>query len=669
MTTISADLSEAPAADAPIERYDVIIAADMTLPGDRGFRIALEARHHVAAGRRVGLLQIVRPKPNDRIAPEIQSCVRRNLAAVVATAAGLIETTLMVIHGPSEANWSDRPLSQIRSERTVLVCHRARDFTVTRLKERLKGAASLEWAACSSSLRTVAPAGLKVAAQDWLLMPDDTAFWSSVRKRRRSKPHVGWLALDESIPPVEPEATTVVTRLDAQSLLNYSLDRLLALDGLAYFPVPGEEGLADALVFSALRARIPVALPEHLRSHYGDRGLYCEPRDALSLIAKAGLGPKGMPQPVRRGAAVRGEHEARPRPVMFVASNGVGVGHLSRLLAIARRIDQQIPIVFVTQAQAVNAAERLGYRTEYIPSSTYVGGDVAEWDEWFRYELETLVGSYDPQVVVYDGNNPPHGLIGAIAPRADCRLAWVRRGLWGKLTSPFIENSRWFDLIIEPGELQGQADEGVTARRRDEALLVPPIRLLDEDEVLPREEAASALGLDPARPAALIQLGAGYNRDIVSLLDQLVTTMRQAPQLQICIAEWVNGTQPINYWPDVTYLRGYPLCQYYRAFDFSIAAAGYNTFHDVIALALPTIFIPNRHPTMDDQAGRASHAQNLHAAFELDENDLDDLPELIALMMNIKAREFLVTHCRGLRQENGAPIAARALTELLEVIN
>jgi hypothetical protein len=72
---------------------------------------------------------------------------------------------------------------------------------------------------------------------------------------------------------------------------------------------------------------------------------------------------------------------------------------------------------------------------------------------------------------------------------------------------------------------------------------------------------------------------------------------------------------------------------------------------------------------MDDQTGRASHAQNLHAAFELDENDLDDLPELIALMMNIKAREFLVTHCRGLRQENGAPIAARALTELLEVIN
>jgi predicted glycosyltransferase len=351
---------------------------------------------------------------------------------------------------------------------------------------------------------------------------------------------------------------------------------------------------------------------------------------------------------------------------MFVASNGVGIGHVSRLLAIARRFDKQKPIVFVTSAQAVGAIERLGYRAEYLPSAGYVGGDFEQWDRWFRYELETLIESYDPDLVVYDGNNPSHGLVRAVTSRRDCRLAWVRRGLWGTLSSPFIDNAAWFDLIVEPGEIDGQPDNGVTAKRRGEATQVPPARLLDEAELLSRGDAAKLLGLDPSRPAVLIQLGAGFNRDVVTLIDRLVAALRQAPQLQICVADWINGLQSISYWPDVTYVRGYPLSQYFRAFDFSIAAAGYNTFHEIMAFGLPTIFIPNRHPTMDDQAGRAEHAQSLQAAFELHESDLEDLPDLIALLMDGKARDFLVVNGAKLKQENGAALAASLLARTVE---
>lgn len=354
----------------------------------------------------------------------------------------------------------------------------------------------------------------------------------------------------------------------------------------------------------------------------------------------------------------------KPRPLMLVASNGVGVGHVSRLLAIARRLDPQVPVVFVSQAQAVGVIERLGYLAEYLPSAGYLGGDFATWDRWFAFEMEGLIDSYDPALVVYDGNNPSNGLIQAAASRRDCRLAWVRRGLWGNTTSAFFDNARWFDLIIEPGELEGQPDEGITARRRQEARVVPPVRLLDNEELLSRQDAAAGLGLDPARPAVLVQLGAGYNRDIVSLIDDLIETLQQVPSLQICIAEWVNGAQSLSYWPGVKYVRGYPLSQYFRAFDFSIAAAGYNTFHEVIGFGLPTIFIPNRHPSMDDQGGRAEHAQALHAAFELPEGDLSDLPHLVALLIDAKARDFLAGNCRQISMANGAGDAARMLEEL-----
>jgi UDP-N-acetylglucosamine:LPS N-acetylglucosamine transferase len=195
-------------------------------------------------------------------------------------------------------------------------------------------------------------------------------------------------------------------------------------------------------------------------------------------------------------------------------------------------------------------------------------------------------------------------------------------------------------------------------------VLVPPIRLLDEGELLPRAEAARRLGLDPALPSVLVQLGAGYNRDVVTLVDRLITQLQRHAELQVCVAEWLNGTQPLNYWPGVSYLRGYPLSQYFKAFDFSISAAGYNTFHEIVNFDLPTIFIPNRHPSMDDQAGRSTHAQGLHAAFELDETDLSDLPDLVALLLDSKAREFLIQHSKALHQPNGAADAARLLSEL-----
>src|SRR5439155_13061617 len=310
------------------------------------------------------------------------------------------------------------------------------------------------------------------------------------------------------------------------------------------------------------------------------------------------------------------------RRAIFLSSNGVGLGHVTRLLAIARRSGGRFEPIFATMAPASKIIEDFGYVAEYIPSRFTIGADFAIWDTWFRVELERLIDNYQAQQVIFDGNIPNPGLIGAVASRGDCKLAWVRRAMWGDTGNPFIESSRWFDLIIEPGEIAGARDTGVTTRRRDEATLVKPIRLLEDDDLLSREDAATALGLDPARSAVLIQLGAGSNRDIISLIDRLVKEIRRYPTVQIAVAEWAIGANQLSLWPEVTTLRGYPLCQYFNAFDFSISAAGYNTFHEVISHELPTIFIANANPTMDDQVGRAQFAQDAGAAFELPEDRL-----------------------------------------------
>ena len=685
------------AAAAPVaahaDYFDVIIAGDMTHAGDRAFRVAQDVRHYFGAGLRVGLLQASLPAPGSRIAPEVQTCVRRRLADVVAPALDLT-ADLLIIHGPSKVAWTARRLGEIKSERTVLVCHRTDDYIVQRTRQRLRGSAEIVWAPTNPWLRQAAPAKLPLTPADWLPVFD--APQPARTPSTGGRPTVGWVASNGSTPaPVGPteqldvlalhldgELPAIVTPSAVIGPDQPSLDRLAWLDALAYFPAAGETTLPDTMILAALNQGLIVALPEQLKQHYGSGPLYCRPGEALTRLANV-LGDERarnrLSYAARRAARKRSSGQpadskadterpsdpSEPRPVMFLASNGVGVGHVSRLLAIARRLDPDIPVVFVTQAPAVGMVEGLGYLAEHIPSAGYIGGSFATWDSWFRFELERLIDAYDPALVVYDGNNPSDGLVRAVTSRRDCRLAWVRRGLWANTTSEFLKNSRWFDLILEPGELEHQVDEGVTARRRHEVKMIPPIRLLDAEELLSKDEAAKALGLDPARAAGRVPRGGGLKRDVVLRIEPFVVKQRELPQLQICVADWVNGAQSLTYWPDVRYVRGYPLSQYFRAFDFSVAAAGYNTFHEIISFGVPAIFIPNRHPSMDDQAGRAMHAQDLHAAFELEEEDLADLPELVTLLMDAKAREFLSQNCRRIRRPNGAREAAQSLTEFV----
>jgi UDP:flavonoid glycosyltransferase YjiC (YdhE family) len=655
---LGAKVKKAPAV-AGSPGFDVIVAGDMTRPGERSFRIAQEVRTYADRGWRVGLLQAASLKPSSRIASEVQTCVRRGVAHVVKSAEQQT-VRLLVVHAPSEIDWSQPGLTGIEAEEAILVCHRAADFGVPRLTQRLKACADVQWVPTNPWLRTMARRNLRLMPDDWRPMLGAEAS-GALPRSRRGRARVGWIA-GPGLPQPPDTATAEVVVLDEDTVSHMSLDRLSLFDGLAYFPTPNSEELLDTIVLAAAKMGLRIAAPSWLEPHYEDAAIYCTPDEAVNRLV--GTLPRKSPTDVEHRDK-RQPTEMRQRPVMFLASNGVGVGHVSRLLAIARRMDARAPLLFATQAQAVPAIERLGYHAEYLPSAAYVGGDFAVWDQWFRHDLENLIDAYDPALVVYDGNNPSDGLVRAVATRRDCRLAWIRRGMWGGLTSPFIDNSRWFDLVVEPGELEGQLDEGITSKRRDEAVLVPPIRLLDKEDLLSRAEAAGRLGLDPSRPSVLIQLGAGFNRDIISLVDHLITQLRQHAQLQVCIAEWLNGAQPLNYWPNVSYLRGYPLSQYFRAFDFSISAAGYNTFHEIVNFDLPTIFIPNRHPAMDDQASRATHAQSLHAAFELEESDLSDLPELVALLLDKKAREFLTTQSKTLHQPNGAADAARLLTQLL----
>ena len=467
---------------------------------------------------------------------------------------------------------------------------------------------------------------------------------------------------------------------------------LRSLDFFIYYPGENPVDLPITAINWAVAHGIIVMLPPQLEPMVGPGPLYLPPEkvlfEAQRLHEDRAL-YMATAQRARMRSLVMGQanvlvarlgdlidrtptrstqrQKTKNKRVLFMSSNGVGVGHLTRLLAIARRMPTGIDPIFATMSQAGSIVEQCGYPVEYIPSQVQTHSDNEAWNTWLRKRLDHLLEFYDVSQVIFDGNHAYSGLIKAVAERSDCQLVWVRRGMWrpGQRHEPFIGRQKFFDLILEPEDIASSRDLGATTVHRGRVVTTPPIRCLDQDEMLPRAEAAAQIGIDPKQPAVLVQLGSGTNRDIVSLIDHIVASSSRFPKLQVVVAEWLMSFNSFSYWPSLKRIRGFPLSRYFAAFDFTVTAAGYNSFNEVMSLGLPPIFSPNTHESMDDQAGRATFATENGAGLFWGEGDRESLDPLIDAMMDKNVRQALKANALRISQPNGADDAVHAIVDLI----
>ena len=312
--------------------------------------------------------------------------------------------------------------------------------------------------------------------------------------------------------------------------------------------------------------------------------------------------------------------------------------------------------------------ETAGYPVEYIPFHVYTNSDPEPWNRWLAEQLGQIARFHDTRVIVFDGSMPYYGVVRAVAP-AETKAVWIRRAMWQAQQNmgDALERSRFFDLVIEPGDVAESLDRGASVGDdRAPVLKVPPISLLDAHDLHDRSSAAARLQIDPTRPSVLIQLGSGWNRDLACMLDTVLNAIAERSELQPVLVEWLISHRALDIWPHVPRLKGFPIAKYYNAFDFTISAAGYNSFNEIITFGLPAIFIANQHPMMDDQAARALYAVNNEAAFQLPETQLDGIGNLLDLMLDENVRAVMRMNCRRLARTNGASLAADAIAALVE---
>jgi glycosyl transferase family 28 len=671
-----------------IDRFDIAIIADFSSHADDCWRVGEEVRCAAAAGYSVGLINVA--DSTRRVNPDIAACLFEGLAVPVGID-GWIEAKLLLIATPERVGSTElrkRPHVRARHCLAILSQWPGSKEEMRRIDARLRFLFSeVQWTAVASPRLAEGLKGLPAGnGESWPVV-----IRSGGARKASPGAVTGAIGFDcvhfvpapEGVRPLwlSPPGSAGGFAFD-----EITLDRFLSkIDHLACFDASGP--IPRTAIGKALELGIAVFLPPEWREELENGPIYVRleefPACLLRRKARAPSAGSARRRPASgvfcseaefRGrllrlagpASKRSPRQSKRRDRIFlVSSNGVGIGHLTRLISVARRMKKDVEPVFITFSQGVSILEQFGYAFHYLPSQMHAGIDYAAWNGWLRSELDELLAVHEPAALVYDGNNPYPGMLAAAGHSSRTRLCWIRRGMWRPSHDPnFLNGSRHFDLVVEPDDIAATADRGATSERREEVKAVPPIRLLDESEILGRKEARRELGLHPRHPAVLIQLGSGGNRDVSYLIDIAVEALSRFDKVQIAVVEWLVGTERLKLWPRVRLIRGFPVSRYLNAFDFTISTASYNTFNETISSGLPAIFVPNEHASMDDQSARAAFAEINGAGFHLPEGQMRDIASMLETLLNPTTRALIRLNALRIAKPNGAIDAAEAIQSL-----
>lgn len=295
--------------------------------------------------------------------------------------------------------------------------------------------------------------------------------------------------------------------------------------------------------------------------------------------------------------------------VLFVTSNGAGMGHITRMLAVARALPEGTSATILTLSKGYRKVSDLGIPIRYFPSHNAAEMSPKAWNDLFGRQVIQTLEELQPSVMMFDGAWVYRGLT-EICRAAGVPLVWMQRGCWRAASDrTAVQRHRAAtvsDEVVIPGDYG--CPEVVDVGPGVEVHHIQPITLTTAEELLDREAACAALGLDPADRHVLINLGGGTVYDgqeaavtcveaVLGLGPGWVPVMTRSP-----LAEAESEDSRLRV------VSAYPIARCFRAFDFAVAAAGYNTVQESIALGLPTIFVPNERTVTDDQVRRAQTA-------------------------------------------------------------
>jgi len=359
------------------------------------------------------------------------------------------------------------------------------------------------------------------------------------------------------------------------------------------------------------------------------------------------------------------------KTILFQPPNGIGLGHISRLIAIALAIRDKSPstrLPFLLEGGSHLLLETVSLPYLSLPTGSALYG-TETWASWPLEERRTIIlkiadsiiRQLNPAVILFD-TIPCIDVLMAASDREVPMAMCIRKG--GDKAKYFDQMERYnkqlefLKLILiphKPGEME------VPERLRSRTRFIGQI-------VRPSLNAPLEMSFPSNSKIVVITGGGGgypntvdfYNLALASFKScrarnpNLIGILVTGPLFQ----EWlklrmVDGVRVIPFDPNMTATLA--------AANLIICQGGYNTIAEVTSIGCPTICVPAERG-LDDQFERAEQAAISNANFYVCRTpELSNFAQLMDFCLQIPAQERFSSE----NTSSGAQQAAEALLELI----
>ena len=345
---------------------------------------------------------------------------------------------------------------------------------------------------------------------------------------------------------------------------------------------------------------------------------------------------------------------------------GVGLGHAKRCSIIAAELKAPRRAVFAAFPSCLELLNRAGFDAMPLIGRSPHRGAI-ENDLVSHARLRSLTRG--ARGLVFDGGYVFDSVVQTVAER-QLRAVWVRRGLWQDNQNNEVARDRQkvFDRIVVPAEAFDELNAPARAACRvvEVGPIVQPIR----HDPAARDRLRAAVGVQVGRPAeqlVVTMLGGGVAADRRAHTTAIAAHLAGRTGLLHLIVVWPTSVADPAWFAfeNTRVVQTHHAGALVSAADLFISAAGYNSFHEALYGGIPTIFVPQMAPFMDDQRARAISAAERGVALLTEPWEILRLTQLIDECLEGRQTELRSALDRLNLPEPGGAAAARAIEEVM----